>query len=60
MGFRSAVGTLLGKHGTGLPPARSRSHFRFYHASPRWASSGLLRVAPATFTRPRAGRDAWP
>lgn len=60
-GFRSVVGTLQGKHGTGLRPGRSRSHSRFHHArAPLGAWSGLPRATLAMFTRPRAGRDAWP
>ena len=61
MGFRSAPGTLLGKHGTGLPPARSRSHSRFHHARPLMGPwSGLLQVALATFTALAPGATPGP
>ncbi len=60
MGFRSAAGALLGKHGTGPPPGLSRSRSRFHHARPLRAWSGRLRAALAAFTRPRAGHDASP
>jgi hypothetical protein len=52
MGFRSAAGTLLGKHGTGLPPGRSCSHSRFHHARALEAWSGLPRAALARFVHP--------
>jgi hypothetical protein len=58
MGFRSATGTLLGKHGTGLPPGLSVLTPGSTTPGP-WGP-GVVEVALATFTRRRAWRDTWP